>query len=584
MVYELAEALNRFDGNPPGAPPTMTDRAFSRILLTLGVLSAATLAVFALVARFAVPYRDDWDWLNWVLVGPITLSRVLQPHNEHLIPLPRLLTWLSYNVGGAGGHLFFWIAVLAQTATLLLLVAESRRRWRETPILRQAVTGLLLVILTFAWQLQSLVFAAAVLFPMVQALAALAVAAAVTASDRVSRRSPRTGWLAATFGLSLAAMMTTTNGLAVPIVLAILATARRESRAIILAHAGMALAGAVAFAWLVLRTRAGSTQDALSPVAYLWATVMYFAAFFAPFVTYLHAALGVLVGAALFVAGAALVLRALRHGPGSTRLEQVAAGLLLFTMASGAMAAVGRAPFGIDQAAQSRYATFALTYWAALLIGFTEWRADRLLRPRSRALRATAIAALVAVIGADVFTGLVWWAKADNVSAAGLAVSAGVRDDEWTETLHPLPRVVYDVVALARGNGDASLVSPAIGTRHAIVPLPTCGGSLTAVRAPRGDAVRLEGTITDQVTHGVVVNADAVVVGVIRPAPLVDTPNPSRSDVTRAVIRAVRHGAWRSSGWLGFARPSAESTLTAIFAGADRDVCRVVVTAPAEAQ
>ncbi len=578
MVYELAEALNRFDGDPPGAPPTMTDRAFSRISLTLGMLSAATLAVSALVARFAVPYRDDWDWLNWVLVGPITLRRVFQPHNEHLIPLPRLLSWLSYHVGSAGGHLLFWIAVVAQTATLLLLVAESRRRWRETPILRQALTGMLLLILTFAWQLQSLVFAAAVLFPMVQALAALAVAAAVTASDRLSRHAPRTGWLAMTFGLSLAAMMTTTNGLAVPVVLAILAAARRESRAVILAHTGMILAGGVAFAWLVLSTRAGWSHGALSPAAYVWATLTYFAAFFAPFVTYLHDALGVLVGAALFVAGAALVLRTLRRGPGATRVEHVVAGLLLFTMASGGMAALGRASFGIDQAAQSRYATFALTYWAALLLGFTERRADRLLRPRSRALRATAIAAMVAVIGTDVFTGLVWWAKAGNVSAAGLAVSAGVRDDEWTETLHPLPRVVYDVVALAYANGDGSLLDPAIGTRHATVALPTCGGSLTAFRAPRGEAVRLEGTITDRVTRGVVVDADAVVIGVIRPAPLVNTPNPSRSDVTRAVIRAVRHGEWQSSSWLGFARPSGDPTPTAIFAGADGDVCRIVVT------
>lgn len=576
MVYELAEALNRFDAGPSARPTTMNDRTFSRILLTLGVLSALTLAWFAWVGRFPVPYRDDWDWLNWVLVAPISLPRLFQPHNEHLIPLPRLLSWVNYRIGGANGHLLFWLAVVAQTATVLFLVGEARRRWRETPVLRQSMTGLLLVILTFAWQLQSLVFAAAVLFPMVQALATFAVAAAVTAADPSRRHSSRTGWLAATFGLSLAAMLTTSNGLAVPIVLAMLATARRESRTVILAHVAMALTGVAAFAWLVLRS---SAAGAVSPVGHAWAIVAYFTAFFAPFLTYLHEGIGAIAGALLFAAGAGLVVRTWRHGRGATRVEQIVAGLLLFAMASGGMAALGRARFGLDQAAQSRYATFALTYWAALLIGFTEWRADRLVRPRGSLPRLLVVGGTTAVLVADVFTGAVWWAKARNVAAAGLAVGAGVRDDEWTETLHPLPHVVYDVVALARAHGDASLLDPAIGTTHGAGAIPACRGSLTASRAPRGDAVRLTGTIADEATTGVVVDADAIVIGLIGRAPLVSAPNPSRSQVTQAVIQALRDGDWRSSAWLGFARPARQTTVTAIFSGTDGDVCRLAVTA-----
>jgi hypothetical protein len=375
-------------------------------------------------------------------------------------------------------------------------------------------------------------------------------------------------------------MLTTSNGLAVPIVLAMLAAARRESRAVTLTHVAMALAGSAAFAWLVLGTSATGASGALSPMGHAWAIVAYFTAFFAPFLTYLHDGIGAITGALLFVAGAALVLRTLRHGRGATRLEQIVAGLLLFGMASGGMAAFGRARFGVDQAAQSRYATFALTYWAALLIGLTEWRGDRLVRPRGSFWRVIVIGGTLAVLVADVFTGVVWWAKARNVAAAGLAVSAGVRDDEWTETLHPLPHVVYDVVTLARAHGDASLRDPAIGTTHEAGALPICGGSLTASRAPRGDAVRLTGTIANEATAGVVVDADSVVIGLIAHAPLAGAPNPSRSQVTRAVIQALRGGDWRSLAWLGFARSVPQGTVTAIFSGAEGDVCRVVVTAP----
>lgn len=61
MVYELAGALNRFDEDPAGGPTTITDRTFSRILLSLGALSAGSLAWFARAAGFPVPYRDGWD-------------------------------------------------------------------------------------------------------------------------------------------------------------------------------------------------------------------------------------------------------------------------------------------------------------------------------------------------------------------------------------------------------------------------------------------------------------------------------------------------------------------------------------------
>jgi hypothetical protein len=372
-------------------------------------------------------------------------------------------------------------------------------------------------------------------------------------------------------------MLTTSNGLALPIALAVLASARRESRLVVAGHVAMAVAGAAAFYGFVLRAgamdAAGSHALTVSPGM----TALYFLAFFAPFLTYLRDSIGAAVGAVLVTAGAAVVVRTLSRGPGATRLEQIVAGLLLFAMASGAMAAVGRARFGLDQAAQSRYATFALTYCAALLLGLLEWRGGRDLPMPGWIWRCALLTGLCAGLGAHIFTGLVWRTKAENVAAAGLAIRAGVQDDEWTETLHPLPRVAYEAIAHARANGDTSLLDPAIGTRHPARDVPTCHGALTASQASRGDAIRIAGVLDDQANHGIIVDATGVVIGVMARAPLVAVPNPSRADVTRAVARAVRSGEWRTARWIGFAAARSDASMTAIMRSASGDVCRIVV-------
>ena len=93
---------------------------------------------------------------------------------------------------------------------------------------------------------------------------------------------------------------------------------------------------------------------------------------------------------------------ALRHGPprrvhdysrgDRPRLEHWAAGVLLFTMASAALAAPARASLGIVQVAQSRYASFVLPFWTALcLVGVS-----RLAPHRVRTVAVPALAASIA--------------------------------------------------------------------------------------------------------------------------------------------------------------------------------------------
>ncbi len=556
----------------------MTDRTHARLLYGLGVLMAVSLAAAAIRARYQVPYHDDWDWLVWLTAGPVTLARLFEPHNEHLIPLARLLFWLQYDLEGTTQYLLFGVALVTQFGLGALVIAEIRRRWPADADHRRTAAGLALVCLFFAWQLQSLVFAAAVLFPLVQFLATLAVAAALSASE--PGRSRR-AWLVVTFGASLAAMHTTTNGLVVPIVLSLVAYARRESLAVRTAHVSMVVLGTATYIALVIVPGEGATLGTGGPLRTIATMVGFFFAFFAPFVTYLSDAAGEAAGVVLVGAGLALTGRVLARRTALTRADHFAAGLMLFALGTAALAAIGRARFGVEQATQSRYATFSLAYAAALVVGGLSWSTRSAWHRRvDRTVRVVALPAAALLLAAHAVTIAIWIAKADNVAAAGLAVTAGVHDDAWLTTLHPETDRIDAASRRLEAAGDLSLVSPEIG-RQLIVPpaIVTCGGSLT-LRATGPAALRLEGTTPSPAPRGLIVDGTGAVVGLARPAPLVATPAPSRSEVVRAVIARWRRSDASAHRWLGFARAGGMTPYAFVAVDASgRPVCRAGLAA-----
>jgi len=555
--------------------------AISRMLLAAGLFAAASLAGFAWWARFPVPYRDDWDWLLWMFQGPWTLTRLFQPHNEHMIPLPRLLMALQYGLQGARGTLLCWVAIASQAIVAGVVVREIRSRWADAPEHRNAVVGASLVLVCFGYQLQSLVFVAAVLFPLVQALAAIAIVCSATPGPPGDGRPAATGpWrLAASVCASLAAMATTSNGLIVPFVLAVTAYQFRRHWTVFALHVAIAVAGTATFARIVLGSSAASAFGAMPLAEHGASTLGYFFAFFVPFVTYGSQAIGALAGAAGVLLGALLCLRALVHRDTVYRADHVAVALMLFAMGSGAMAALGRAQFGLDQAAQSRYATFALVYWTALYVAGASWwhaRNGRLF-PDAAPARAMALAGVGVVLVAHVFTGVVWVAKTGNIRAAGLALAADVPDEEWIVTLHPLTGVIHAAVAATRADGDRSLVSPLLGTRVALdTTVRPCQAALMLTRAPGSTSLRLSGRLEEGASRGLILDATGIVIGLAEPAPLVVTPNASRAAVTGAVAAALRTGTWTGTpGWLGFASASPAAPIALVATDRrDRILCR----------
>ena len=197
----------------------------AHLQLVLGFAFVLSFVFFSVWARFPIPYRDDWYWLGWLLRRPVSLRTLFEPHNEHLIPLSRLLVALQYWLEGSRTHLIFVVALTAQLVVGWIFWCEIRRRWPADKTTTAFVFGTAAVCLFFSHQLQSIVFMAAVLFPLVQVFAVLSIAAELNASE--PGKGP--GWLVAASLAAAGAALTTTNGLVVPLVLSFGGWARGAS-------------------------------------------------------------------------------------------------------------------------------------------------------------------------------------------------------------------------------------------------------------------------------------------------------------------------------------------------------------------
>ena len=543
-----------------------------RLRLFIGIFTAGTFVLFVALAQSPVPTWDDWDWLTWLLAAPISIDRLFLPHNEHFIPIPRLLYWLQYQLQGANGNLLVWMCLACQLGVGALFWREIARAWPRDRRMRSVALGGSFLGLFHAWQLHSIVLGASIVFPAVLFFAVAAITLTLTATGIA-----RPAWLAASVLASLGAMLTTTSGIGVPVVVAGVAALSR-AWTVAAAHALLAIVGAVAYVTLSPDGPPGaagvSSAFSVAPLV-----LGFFAAFFAPFVTYVNVPAGVIAGAVLVLLGVAQSLALVSTWSRATRIERFAVGVIAFTLGSALMAAAGRAePMGIHYASQSRYATYAMAYWAALLVMLLSvagrgaaLRPVHALAPVARPLAAVAVATL---LGLHMFTGIIWIAKAGNLRAPGLAMAAGVQDDQWIRTIHSSVDAVYQARALAIARGDRTLLSPDLG-RRIDTPPAQCQAAFWLVAAPEGPALRLIGTAQIDERSGWIVDAVGIIEGLAVRAPLVDQPDPSGGQVFAAVRQALGRGSLSTDRWIGFVPSTAALPLTFIAADGDRPVCQL---------
>ena len=562
---------------PRGAAASSWDDRLASLQLVVGAIFVVSFVGFAIWARFTVPYRDDWDWLLWVLKRPLTLRRFFEPHNEHVIVLVRVLLVAQYWLEGARSHLIFYTCLLAQFGTGWICLREIRRRWSDGPALRYAA-GVSAAILFFSFQLQSFVFMAASVFPLVQFFATAAIFGALTAS---ATSPARAGSILLTAGSCALAVITTTSGLVVPLLVALVFWCRRAPWRMVTGFGLMSIGAAVAYLALAgvpwhtapLNGPAGAGPGAGVMIAY-------FLTFFASGMAYANVTAATATGAVLLALGAVAILVTIHQRDAAARLELFAAALMLFAIASVAMATPSRAQFGALQAAQSRYATCSLAYWAGLFLWVVSRFWDRVGAAQRRlALGLTLAISLLALVP-HVAIAMVWKAKADNIAAAILPLEAGVADDEWVTTLHPMPAVVYEAERARRAAGDPRSAGTALGRGVELPPgLQDCSAALTLSRVGARRDWRLTGTVAVPGARAVIADALGVARGLARVAPLVDVPSPSEPEVVRAVWRSWRSGDRQPPLWLGFVPSTAAPPYTFVLLDeSEQPICRSGLT------
>jgi hypothetical protein len=437
--------------------------------------------------------------------------------------------------------------------------------------MRRFALGVAAVNVFFTYQLQSIVLVAGVLFPLVLMFAAIACAAAVSRSWPIA--------IAATVG----AMLTTTNGLIVPFVIAVLVAASpRPNRMWVL----FAMLQAVCIGgYLAVVGDPRNHAPVPADQAWLWTSpsiaLSFFLAFFSSAITYAGASAGVLAGTVCFaVACWALWDVFVGRREQAFPVERFAASLLLFTIITAAMTTVGRAQFGVLQAAQSRYASFAVVFWNALIVWALSRFETTLLWSRwKHGVMAFTIACTIAGLAAQVFGGMLWVAKADNLKFAEQTLAAGVDDDTWIATLHPEMHRVYDARTLLTAAGRWDLTDQRLGSAVGPLPNVTCVGSVRSFPAMPGPGWRVEGNLSARGSHAIIAGTRGTVTGVAMRAPIVDVANPMQIDVVTAVWHRIVDGRPSPPKWGGFARSDAGRPSSLIVVeDDDRPECQIAVT------
>jgi hypothetical protein len=186
------------------------------------------------------------------------------------------------------------------------------------------------------------------------------------------------------------------------------------------------------------------------------------------------------------------------------------------------------------------------------------------------------VAAAALLFAAHIASGLVWMARVHQIAAAGLAVRADVRDEEWMLALHPRPEVIYRTVDLMRNDRGRGLIDRMIGVRLTTgSSVQPCDAALvlTRVSTQIGSTLRLNGEMQSTAPRAVIVDTDDVVVGLAQRAPLLSTPDVSRNNILASVRQAIAGGGLGATRWFGFARETSPPYTLVALADDGTPVC-----------
>ena len=511
----------------------------ARINFIAGLAFAATFIYFALRARFTVPYADDWAWLLSLQDHPFTKG-LWQPHNEHIVVIPRLLLWANFWFWGWPGYATLFAALFCHGVVAGVLALTCIERERDEAIL---LIGSVLFLSFLTYELQSAVFPASVLFPLVAASSVVAILALTKCAGNSSQRSVRR-WVSLSALMSVVGMLCLTNGLIVPFVLVGLSSLLRLGRRAAALFISIGVAG---FAARYLVGGVPHTVLTASPLA----TVRFALSMLAGPIAAVSPPLAALAGSG-FAAVAFWTLW--RRAPARTPASTLLVGIIWFVIGSAAMGSLGRAQMDPSVAAESRYTDLAAIGWSSmLLLALPSGLARRRI---GHAVAVLLPLASIAALPMQVFVGDVWVAKADYLHAASLALAVGADDEDWLTQIDFLGGAHIDrVLGQFRGRDVAFLAFPDGGQRvgESSTPVAPCNGGLEAVvLRSRAAGLSVKAHLYEGGQTIRILDSARRVRGMARHAPLVQHAGASANDFVWAVLDVWAGRIDTHGDWLGF--------------------------------
>jgi hypothetical protein len=398
-------------------PESQVDVALAAWALMLGLFSLGTLIAVGYLNYTRLPWFDAWThWIRY-LNSDGFLTFLFSLHNEHRIPVTRLLYLADEKWFSADTRFLLWCAFLAQFGSALMLYrlacASPDLSWSQ----RGYILGLVLALvfaapqwINFTWTFQTCFVV--VFFAAIAAFVALKNS---IGGVRSPERSVSALWVAASIAMGLIATGSMANGLLVWPLLVLMAVCVGLPRKVI---AALAVVGFVAtFAYLY-----GYRPRDPASISSSWMKVPEIVAFgFAylgsaldePIVAATGAvgldwdsyrvplcALAGLLGIMWFVD---LVILTIREPSRQTPARIATLHIVAFLLASSALTAVGRVQFPVKDSLTSRYVTPSLLFWASLIaLALSASTAER----RSRGSAHSGRLRVVALIAAAFVGGL----------------------------------------------------------------------------------------------------------------------------------------------------------------------------------
>ena len=395
------------------------------------VIYVGLFAYFCYATRVLAPYSDLLDLIDFYFrngQGADVLGYLLEPHGYyHRIPWLRLQVAADVSLFGGKGLAFVLPAALGLAGVAWLLarrVAESAGDRLKLP-----ATALTLALVLTSANAADVSTPASTSYVQTVVFAVLAMLFA-TARQDLSRRA---AFVAGVAALVCAGGAAFGNAVGLVVWPALAFCGWRAGRAERTWFLTVVLVGAAFIRLYVSGLTTPGTTSELSPSS-LARTLDYFIAYLGlPWVR-ASGVLGRTIGGVLLAAAAVAVFRS--GGPGAPRAERLGLSLVLFSLGTAALAAIGRSGETAVIDIPVRYAMLLAPLHVGLLLLGLPWL-RRWGETRPQAVQAALLAGLTALLVQQMLVGVVAARAGARTRDAIARFERGERTLDMTATIHP---------------------------------------------------------------------------------------------------------------------------------------------------